>query len=231
MEMQEKIKVAILDDHQSMLDGYALRLSQHADIELVGTANFADQLTELLDRQDIHVLIMDVSVPASEEARETFPILHTIPQLIDSYPGLSILVVSMHKHGTLINALMEAGAKGYVLKDDRQSIMKLGDVVRTVAGGGVYFSDDAYALVKAEGRRAADQAILTRRQLEALSLSAASPGMKSAELANRLNIAPSTLRTLLSDAYKRLRVNKLATAVAKARQLGLISPFSPEIDE
>lgn len=230
MDPQDKINVAILDDHQSMLDGYAFRLSQYPNIDLVATARFAGQLPELLAANPVDVLILDVSVPVSEEDLAPFPIFHTIPELIDKNPGLNILVISMHKQNTLIRAAMDAGARGYILKDDRKSILKLGEIIQTVASGGVYFSEGAYAMSAGNGTTSSQAAILTPRQREALSLSAASPEMSSAELAAKLKIAPSTLRTLLSDAYARLEVPNRGAAVARARQLGLITPYPPSPD-
>jgi len=70
----------------------------------------------------------------------------------------------------------------------------------------------------------------TVRQLEVLSLCASYPDATSAELANRLGIANSTFRNLLSEAYLRLDVRNRTSAIAKARQLGLISPETPTVD-
>lgn len=69
---------------------------------------------------------------------------------------------------------------------------------------------------------------LTPRQLEVLSLSAALPDLSSAQLAQRLGIAASTLRNMMSEAYLRLGVHNRAAAIAKARQLGLITPYPPD---
>ena len=122
---------------------------------------------------------------------------------------------------------MEAGAKGYIIKDDREAILQLGDIITSVAAGGVFFSKQSYDVLAGEETDPGEIKMLTKRQLEALSLCAADPNMSTAILAEKLSIAPSTLRNLLSDSYLRLNVNNRAAAISKARQLGLITPYPP----
>jgi DNA-binding CsgD family transcriptional regulator len=69
----------------------------------------------------------------------------------------------------------------------------------------------------------------TARELEALSLSAAYPNSKTAELAHKMKIANSTLRNLLSSIYLKLDVHTRAAAIAKARQMGIITSDSVPI--
>jgi DNA-binding NarL/FixJ family response regulator len=222
------VRVAILDDHQSTLDGYAFRLSGNPDIQVVATARFGEQLEPLLQEHDVDLLVLDVGVPISAQDPSPYPLLHTIPKLLESYPQLAILIISMHKERTLIRALMEAGAKGYILKDDSESIFQLADIVTSVAAGGVYFSKQSYSMLAGNGGEANALQMPTRRQVEALSLAAALPDLKTAALAEQMNIAPSTLRNLLSDAYLRLGVHSRAAAIDRARKLGIITPYPPE---
>jgi DNA-binding NarL/FixJ family response regulator len=223
-----KVRVAILDDHQSTLDGYAYRLSENRDIRVVATARFGEQLEPMLNAHAVDLLVLDVGVPMSAEDPNPYPLLHAIPALLESHPKLAILIISMHKQRTLMRALMDAGAKGYILKDDTESIVNLADIVASVAAGGVYFSKQSYRLLAGTGPEDQDFRMLTKRQVEALSLYAAAPEKSTAELAKQMNIAPSTLRNLLSDAYFRLHVHSRAAAIAKARQLGIITPYPPE---
>ena len=140
---------------------------------------------------------------------------------------LSVLVISMHNRHTLIKAVMEAGASGYILKDDRATIQQLGAVIGMVANGGIHFSQQAYQQLK----KPREDTELTARQLEALSLCAAYPDVSTAELAQRLAIAHSTLRNLLSGAYTKLEVRTRMAAIGKARQLGLITPLEQAVRE
>jgi DNA-binding NarL/FixJ family response regulator len=220
--MSTNVRVAILDDHQSIIDGYMYRLSQCPEIEVVATAAFAEDLERIFAEYTIDVLLLDVNVPTSKDNPNPYPILHEIPRWLQLYPGLSILVISMHDQRTLIKNVMEAGASGYILKDDPETIRELGAVVRSIAHGGIYFSQKAHQQML---KHQSEIAELTGRQIEVISLCAAYPDKTSADLAEELGIAHSTVRNLLSSAYLRLGVRNRVAAITRARQLGLIAPL------
>jgi two-component system nitrate/nitrite response regulator NarL len=227
--MKDKIRVAILDDHQGIIDGYLYRLGGAPDIEVVATILFGEDLEPSLARNPVDVLVLDVQIPTSPTNPNPFPILYIIPRLLELYPNLVVVVISMHTQRTLINAVMEAGASGYVVKDDQATIRELASVIRTVAGGSIYMSQYAYQELK-KSRTGALLQPLSPRQLEALSMCAAFPDASSAELCQMMNIANSTLRNLLSGAYLKLNVRSKAAAISRARQMGLITPEKPSSD-
>ena len=226
--MEKKICVTILDDHQSIVDGYRFRLSKFPQIEVIDTLEHGEDLEPSLKRQVPNILLLDVHVPVSAENRNPYPILQVIPDLTQRYPDLEIVVISMHAERGIIRAVMESGASGYILKDDQKTIQDLGNVILSVASGGVYLSEKAHnAYMK--NRNAASEEPLTGRQLKALSLCAAYPDHTTSELAREMNVANSTVRNMLSEMYIRLGVHSRAAAIAKARQLGLIAPDSPAL--
>jgi two-component system nitrate/nitrite response regulator NarL len=215
------VRVAILEDHQSIIDGYMYRLSMSPDVQVVGTAAYGEQLQPLLAQHTADVLLMDVHVPTSPENRNSFPVLHVIPSLLKDYPKLHILAISFLNQNTLIEALVEAGVSGYIFKNDQASIQQLAKIVIMAASGGVYFSQGAYRKLRDKAPLSTGS-LLTLRQLEILSICAAYPDVTTSELAGRLGIASSTLRNLLSSAYLRLDVRTRAAAIAKAQQMGLL---------
>jgi len=227
--MTKRIRIAILDDHQGIIDGYLYRLGQVDDIDVTATASFGEEVEPILAQKAVDVLILDVYVPTSPENSNPYPILHLIPRLLAQYPHLEILVVTMHAQRTLIQALMEAGASGFVLKDDQATIHELASVIRTVAKGGIYLSPFAYQQLMKHAAGELNQP-LSARQSQALSLCAAYPDANTADLAEMMKIAQSTLRNLLSGSYLKLNVRTRSAAVAKARQMGLISPEIPAIN-
>jgi len=227
--MTKKIQVVILEDHQGIIDGYYFRLNNVEDIEVIATIGYGEELEPVLAQHPVDLLLLDVSVPTSPENRNPYPILFVIPKLLKLYPNLTVLVVTMHNQRTLIRAILEAGATGYVLKDDQASIKELPSIIRMMVGGGIHLSQSAYQLVMKPQGSNLDQP-LNARQLEALSLCAAYPDASTAELADRMNIEGSTLRNLLSGAYLKLGVRTRAAAIAKARQMELISPERSSVD-
>lgn len=223
--MNKKIHVAILDDHLSIVDGYIYRLKKDPQIKVTATMSYGEELEPTLMKNPADVLLLDITVPTSKENRNPYPILHAIPRLLQAHPNLNILVISMHVERGLIRAVMDAGASGYILKDDQTVLKELGSVVRNVAGDGIHFSQMAHELYA--GHLAAEEQ-LTPRQLEVLSLCVAYPDDSTTDLANRLTISNSTLRNLLSGAYLKLNVHNRAGAIAKARHMGLITPYQSD---
>lgn len=226
--MPKKIKVAILDDHQSIIDGYLYRLKESPKIEVTGTLSFGSELEPWLAEHPADVILLDVNVPDAPSNPNPYPILHVIPELLQTYPNLIILVISMHLERALIQAVMEAGASGYLLKDDNASLRELVSIVISVASGGIYLSPQAHAqLLKRRGKEAGPT--LSPRQVEALSLCAAYPEYSTAQLATKLNVANSTMRNLLSSTYLKLGVPNRSAAIAKARTMGMITPPTQEL--
>ena len=222
----EKVRVAILDDHQSIIDGYIYRFSTTSEIEVVATANYGEELEPLLAKHPVDVLLLDLSVRTSPENSNPFPILHVIPKLLQKYDDLSVLVISMFAEPGLMRSLIEAGASGYVLKDDQAAFRELGNVVLSVSHGGIFFSKKAHNLyMQVEALENGER--LTPRQLEVISLCAAYPDASTADLAQMMSISNSTVRNLLSSLYLRLRVHSRTAAVEKAREMGLITPRPP----
>lgn len=220
--MSEMIRVTILDDHQSIVDGYLFRLGNSRRVQVVATIGYGDELGSTLEKHPTDVLLLDVGVPISADDSNPYPILHVIPDLLQKYANLVILVISMHAERSMIRAVMEAGSSGYILKDDRTTLRDLENVVISVASGGIHLSRQANEILLRAGTGEID--LLSRRQREALSLSLAYPDSTTAELAKKMSISNSTIRNLLSGAYIKLGVRTRVAAVSKARQLGLITP-------
>ena len=223
--MSDKIRVVILDDHQSIVDGYLFRLGEVPQMEVVATLSFGEEIEPTLALFLTDVLLLDVMVPVSAQDMNPYPILHTIPSLLQRYPNLAILVISMHAERRLIRAVMESGASGYILKDDTKAILELPNIIRSIASGGVYLSEKARKAV-IHDKDAVDENPLTERQLEAISLCMAYPDATTFELAQKMQVSNSTVRNLLSGAYLRMGVHTRAAAIAKVHQLGIIVPDS-----
>jgi DNA-binding NarL/FixJ family response regulator len=224
--MPEKIRVTILDDHQSIIDGYLFRLSKVPNIEVVATLAYGEELEPTLAEHPSDVLLLDINVPTASDNPNPYPILHTIPKLLQVYPNLNVLVISMFAERGLIRAVMEAGASGYILKDDPAAIRELGNVITSVASGGIHFSQKAHQLLLSRESLSSGQR-LSLRQQETLSLCAAFPNSTTAELARKMSVSNSTVRNLLSGTYVKLGVHNRAAAIAKGRQLGLITSDAP----
>jgi len=227
--MQNKIRVTILEDHAATIEGYRARLGAEPDIEIVSIINFGEDLEHALLKQPVDILILDMRVLASQGNPNPYPTIHLVPKLLDQYPDLSVLVYSMYDQRTMIKEAMQAGASGYILKDDHQAYNDLGTIIRMINNGGMYLSPRARE--QWQKRRTDDlERFLAPRQLEALSLCAAYPNESLSQIAKRMNVAHSTIRVSLSDVYSKLEVNTRTAAVVKARQIGLLPPSISDPD-
>ena len=227
--MLKKIHVAILDDHQAIIAGYQYRLKNDPDIEVVASLRFGEELEPTLAKQPVDILLLDLQIPCTPDNPNPYPVLHELPHLLSAYPNLEVLVITMHAQPALIQAMMEAGASGYILKDDVTAYRDLAIIIRNVAREGIYMSP---AALQALGKRMDNDLTqpLSPRQLEALTLCAAYPDISTAELALKMKISHSTLRNLLSAAYIKLSVRNRTAAIIKAQQMGLLPPGYPSTE-
>lgn len=219
--MKKIIQVSILDDHQTILDGYQFRLDRSTKVEIVAMMMFGDEVEVTLKKYPTDVLVLDINVPTSKENSNPYPILYTIPNLLQKYPDLAILVISMHTDRSLIRSVMEAGASGYILKDDKSMLENLEGVIISIAAGEISLSREIEAVLYEPNT--SEVVSLSQRQKEVLSLSVAFPDDTTAELAKKMSIANSTVRNLLSGAYIKLGVRTRVAAIAKARKLGILT--------
>lgn len=226
--MAKKIKVGILDDHLATVNGYRYSLEQ--DFKHIKTAWVAGYYTDAeknLKKKLVDILILDASVPMSANNNAQYPIFNAIPELKENHPNTKILVVSMHDSKAFITNLAKVGVDGYIIKNDTASIENLAEIMHFIYNGGSYFSPLAQAFITEDNDPDKNDYQLTKRQIEYLSYFNAHPNLTSEEIAEKLDIAASTLRNTLSSIYVRLRVNKLSAALVKARKLGLITPNEP----
>ena len=216
--MNKNIRVAILDDHQSIIDGYVYRLSMSLDIKIVGTCLFGSELEAMLSGKSIDVLLMDLSVPISSDNQNIFPIRHELKKLFVKYPSLKVIAISVFSQKSLVQEMIKIGVSGYIVKEDQNAIKNLARIVQVVAGGGLYLS----ANVDFNASFSDGDELLTPRQREALSLCVAYPDATTSVLAHKMEISSSTFRNILSGAYQRLGVRTRNAAVKRVAELEIV---------
>jgi len=177
------IRLAIAEDHQSLIDGIKLLLEYEDDIEIVGTANDGEGLLNLVRLKQPNVVITDIRMPKVDGISAT-------KQIKKEFPHTKILGFTMFDQQDAIQQMLDAGASGYLLKNSPlEEVLK---AVRSVYQGHTYF--DANIKVDAENdsnKKAKGK--LTKRQIEILSLIA--QGKTSREIADELFIGTHTVDT------------------------------------
>lgn len=128
--MKYTIRLIIADDHEIFRDGLALMLSRQKDIILLGQASNGKELVELTEQQNPDVIITDIKMPVMDGIQASKLVLKT-------QPDIKIIALSMFDEETLIVDMLEAGAKGYLLKNaDKQEIL---DAIETVYEDKTYY--------------------------------------------------------------------------------------------
>jgi two-component system, NarL family, response regulator NreC len=124
------IKLLIADDHEIFRDGFKLMLSKFTDIELVGEAENGRELVELTKKLKPDVIITDIKMPIMDGIDAT-------QKISEKYPDIGIIGLSMFDEDDLIIDMLEAGAKGFLIKNAGK--LEITEAIRTVYEGGPYY--------------------------------------------------------------------------------------------
>ena len=207
--MAGKIKVLLVDDHSLVRRGFRRMLEDEPDIVVVGEASNGDEAVRLARELAPQVIVMDCALPGTSGLAATRKILETSPRK-------AILMLSMHSEDTLVRQALEAGARGYILKNaiDRE----LAAAIRRVAAGEVVL--DAQ-LARPSALRGERNAGLTPRELEILQLIV--NGKSNKEIADDLKLSANTVAVHRANIMETLGIHKTAELVVYAIRNGLVS--------
>ncbi len=201
------IRVAVADDHPVVRNGIRDELAKHSDLQLVGEATDGDQALALALRGKIDVLLLDLSMPG-------LPAVKVAAELRDREAAPRILVLSAYGDLESVQAMMRAGVRGYMLKDEDPT--RIADGIRAVAQDNPWLSRQI-ADVIATGTAPLEQLPdLTPREKDVLQLMAL--GHPNEQIADQLFITEGTVKNHVTRLYTKLGVNSRAEAVAWAWQ-------------
>ena len=106
----QNINIVIADDHEIFLDGLALMLSRHEGFNVKGRASNGQQLLEIVEREKPDIVLTDIRMPVVDGIQST-------KQILAAFPAMGVIALSMFDEEGLIVEMLEAGAKGYLLKN------------------------------------------------------------------------------------------------------------------
>ena len=213
--MTAPIRVVIADDHPMFREGLRAALHAVPEVDVVGDAPNGDDLLVLVDQTAPDVVLTDLTMPGLDG-------IAVAQRIRERHPEVKVVMLTMHDDDTAVMRALQAGARGYLLKDaDREDIVL---AVRAVAAGGsVYGESIGQRIVHlATGTRPAENRPfpeLTHRQREILDLVA--QGLGNHEIARRLFLSEKTIRNNFAAILTKLQLHDRATAVAAARDAGL----------
>jgi len=206
--MPDKISVLLVDDHSLVRRGFRRILEDEPDIIVSGEAGDGLQAIKLADELRPKVIVMDCAMPGMNGLEAT-------RQILGKHPQSLVLMLSMHPEETLVRQALEAGARGYVLKNAVD--LELGAAIRRVANGETVLDSQLKRPAPLKGKR---NAALTPRELEVLQMIV--DGKSNKEIASALDLSANTVAVHRANMMDTLGIHKAAELVVYAIRNGLV---------
>ena len=202
----QHIRVMLVDDHAMVRRGLATFLKVVDDLQLVGEAESGEAAIQLCAEVSPDVILMDMVLPMMDGATATRAIRQQFPQV-------QVIALTSFKDGDLVKNALEAGAIAYLLKD--VSADDLVRAIRAAHAGRVTLSPEAaQALVETANQPPVPALDLTEREREVLALMV--EGLNNTQIAGRLTVGPSTIKSHVSNILSKLGVTSRTEAVTLA---------------
>jgi DNA-binding NarL/FixJ family response regulator len=207
--MPEQISVLLVDDHSLVRRGFRRMLEDEPDIHVIGEASDGLEAVNLARSLKPQVIVMDCALPEINGLQATRKILEFAPQTL-------VLMLSMHTEETWVRQAMEAGARGYVLKNALD--LELGSAIRRLVSGETVLDGQLSLHDNLKGERNSG---LTPREVEILQLIC--DGKSNKEIATHLTLSANTVAVHRANIMDALGIHKTAELVVYAIRNGLVN--------
>jgi len=218
-----KISVVLVEDHEVVRDGLRALLSPQPDLQVVGEARDGQEAVKLVRRTTPDVVVMDISMPVLNGLEATKEMLKAVPET-------RVLILSSYDDCDCVQALLDAGAKGFLSK--RSAANHVVEAIRSVRAGKSFFSTEVARKVREQqaarsshGSDANNPFALTQRELEVLQLIA--EGFPNKGIAAKLGISIKTVEKHRQGAMNKLNIHEVAGLTRYALSRGLVSDKVP----
>lgn len=222
--MNEKRRILIVEDHTLLRAGLRALLLQDPDIEIVGEVDNGRDAVQAVGLLAPHLVLMDLSMPGMNG-------VEAIMDIKRRYPGIRVLVLTIHKTDEYIHESLRAGADGYILKDATYEELRI--AARSVLNGKTYLSPDisskvinSYLGTSNAPAGASQWKTLTHREREVLKLVA--EGHPNKYIADYFCLSIKTVEKHRSNLMKKLDLHNAAMLTAYAIEKGLTAGSTPK---
>ena len=209
-----RIRLGIVDDHQIVIDGLKSLLHGHDQFEVAFESTQPLEVTELLTKKKIDILLTDVMMPGLNGA-ELAKAVH------EQFPDIKILALSMSGQGDLVNQMIDdADISGYVLKNiGKKELIR---ALEKISGGGVYFSEEVLEEMThaSEKKKESAEVNLTAREIEIIRL--IEKEMSNRQIAEQLFLSERTVETHRKNIFRKTNTASVIGLVKYAYEHKLI---------
>src|ERR1700731_2037758 len=207
--MADKLTVLLVDDHALVRKGFRRMLEDDPAISVIGEASEGQEAVRLALELKPKVIVMDCALPGISG-------IYATRSIRAKFPGAAVLMLSMHSEDTLIRQALEAGARGYILKNAMD--LDLVNAVKAVADGKTFLDPQ---LVKPDALKGERDSGLTVRELEILQHIVS--GKSNKEIATELKLSANTVAVHRANIMDALGIHKTAELVVYAIRNGLVT--------
>ncbi|MCO6475166.1 MAG: response regulator transcription factor [Phaeodactylibacter sp.] len=205
------IKVLIADDHKITTDGILAFLEKEPGIEVAGIVHNGRDAIGILEKQPVDVAVLDIRMPVMDG-------IETTRAIASQYPRTKVVILSMFKKKAFVKGVLDAGAMGYVLKDNSKEALVY--AIHAVSKGARIIPPEILDIYFSGPPEEEEEEIsLTERELEILCLMV--EGLTAREIGEALNIAKVTAETHIRNAKSKLGISRKAQLVRWAVDKGV----------
>ena len=207
------ITVLIADDHAIVREGLKRILAETGDISVIGEASRGSEVLDLIGKDPVDVLVMDISMPGRSG-------LDILPQVIESRPDLPVLMLSIYSEDRYAIRCLRAGAAGYLVKESAPD--ELIEAIRTIADGRNYITASLGQKLASHIRSGTAGALhesLSDREFQVLGMIAT--GMTVKEIAAELSLSVKTISTYRTRLCIKMHFSSNQELIEYASQHGL----------
>lgn len=214
--MSGKIKIAILDDHQMLIDGLTALVRNEKHIEIITTSVSPQKMLDAIAKDQPDIILSDINMPEMSGIEFT-------RKVCSEYSKTKVIALSMFGEKSTISEMLDAGASGYILKNTgKEELLK---AIEKVAGGGMFFSDEVAAeMMKNLSERAKKQENekinFTDREKEIILL--ITQEFSNAQIAEKLFISERTVETHRKNIFRKANTKTVVGLVKFAIEHKLI---------
>ena len=202
----------MIDDHLIVRQGIKSIIENYPEFEITGEASNGAEAIEHIRAHPADIVLMDLKLPDIDG-------IELIQQIRAIAPQAAILVLTAYLDASLVNACIQAGVRGYLLKDAEN--MRLRDHMLSVAQGYVAYDPRVASMLTDFARQPSrNRDLLKLREIEILRLAA--QGLSNKEISQHLNLSDHTVKGYMKEIYSKLGVNNRVEAIMLAKERGLI---------
>lgn len=213
-----KIKIAIVDDHQIIIDGLMALLNKHSMLHISVTANDGDTMLGLLANHQVDVLLTDVMMPGMNG-------MQLAKAVKQKFPAIKIIALSMNGQGEVVEEMInEADISGYLLKQTNAE--ELASAIIKIYEGGIYFQEIILKelALQAELKKDIVTAHITQREKQLIAL--IEKGFSNKDIAAHLNISTLTVETHRKNIFRKTGTSSALSMVKWAYEHRILIPAS-----